>query len=468
MTRVTAEEEQSEDSVIAESVVAALGFEPTRPLTGVPSKESVDAIVEDLLSNGDDLADDDDDDVEMDAETDSDARASVDADDASPDDALTTSDGSADAIADDLDAEAPDEDEDVVDADADADTDAAAEADETDLTDTDLADAGLPDPDLDLDADEVIELDDVELDEPTIDLGLTEDDEADDDGDAVDALGGGNASDPTELATQGLFDQDTPAVDADDEPEDLALADADLGEDADLDAEADIELDDSEHIELELDAPGTDGLFPDLPGPGDEVDERSSADLAATDILAPGAFPEVGEPVEAPLVESPAVAATAAASAAVPAGRRFGRRRRLRARKVRRVIRHIDPWSVLTFSVLFHLALFTALLLAGVLLWNAAIRAGTVERVESFIEQIGDYEAFEIDSAQIFRSAVIIGATLTLASSVLLVLLTVVFNLISDLIGGIRVTVIEEETVQLRPKKRRRRWSDTPAAAESG
>ncbi len=125
------------------------------------------------------------------------------------------------------------------------------------------------------------------------------------------------------------------------------------------------------------------------------------------------------------------------------------RAKKLRARKSRRVIRHIDPWSVLTFSIIFHLVFFASLLLAGVLVWNAAVAAGTIENIENFIRELADYETFQINSDQVFKAAVVIAGMLTLASSVLVVLLTVVFNLISDLIGGIRVTVIEEETVRV-------------------
>jgi hypothetical protein len=82
--------------------------------------------------------------------------------------------------------------------------------------------------------------------------------------------------------------------------------------------------------------------------------------------------------------------------------------------------------------------------------WNAAEASGTIENLEALILDLGDYETFEIDGDAIFRAAVAIAGILTLASSVLLVLLTVVFNLISDLVGGIRVTVIEEETVRIR------------------
>lgn len=149
--------------------------------------------------------------------------------------------------------------------------------------------------------------------------------------------------------------------------------------------------------------------------------------------------------------ETVGAAAVATTTAASPSQRR----RRLRARKSRRVIRHIDPWSVLTFSVIFHMVVFAALLLSSVLVWNAAIASGMVENVESFIQELGDYETFEINADVMFRAAIVIAGMLTLASSVLVVLLTVVFNLISDLVGGIRVTVIEEETVRVPIDKKR-------------
>ncbi len=128
----------------------------------------------------------------------------------------------------------------------------------------------------------------------------------------------------------------------------------------------------------------------------------------------------------------------------------FRNRSKVRARKVRRVVRHIDPWSVLAFSVLFHLCVFASLLLASVLVWNAADAAGTIDNMESFIRELGDYQTYEINGDAVFRAAMIIAGVMTLASSVMVVLLTVVFNLISDLIGGIRITVVEEEVVKVR------------------
>jgi hypothetical protein len=163
----------------------------------------------------------------------------------------------------------------------------------------------------------------------------------------------------------------------------------------------------------------------------------------ATSVSLPGQ--DWSEITAAPvLAEPPSAAAVPAAVgvAAAPTGRT---RRVIRSRKVRRVIRHIDPWSVLTFSVIFHLCLFGALLLSGSLVWSAAVASGTIDNVESFIRDLGDYDTWEIQGDAVLRAGVIIAGMLTLASSVLVVLLAVVFNLISDLIGGVRVTVVEEE-----------------------
>jgi len=197
-----------------------------------------------------------------------------------------------------------------------------------------------------------------------------------------------------------------------------------------------------------------------------EFGRSAVAEMSTQPVVSPS-VPYVGETVGTP----PLIGASPAQPAVAPNGSvekasglatklphllesgLLRRSRRVRARKVRRVVRHIDPWSVLTFSVLFHLAVFAALLLASVLVWNAAVAAGTIENIESFIRELGDYTEYEIQGDVVFRAAMAIAAIMTLASTVMVVLLTVVFNLISDLIGGIRVTVVEEETVRVHRKR---------------
>jgi hypothetical protein len=180
---------------------------------------------------------------------------------------------------------------------------------------------------------------------------------------------------------------------------------------------------------------------------------------------------------------------------------------RVRARKVRRIVRHIEPWSVLKISVLFYAALFAIICVASALLWGAARASGTVENVESFITSVGGFgncepidgatptvttttvpEAapttpvdqidpgssdtsvtdpppaavdpgddedcrpgeelvgeFRFEDARIFQAFALGGIVLVLAGSAANVVLVLLFNLMSDLTGGVRVTVLEED-----------------------
>lgn len=138
--------------------------------------------------------------------------------------------------------------------------------------------------------------------------------------------------------------------------------------------------------------------------------------------------------------------------------REYRRAVRLQARKVRRVVRHVEPWSVLKISLIFYLCLWFIVMLAGVMLWSIAVGSGTVDDTESFIEELFALAEFTFNAGQIFRGFAVGGLVLVVAGTFFNVLLCVLFNLISDLTGGVRVTVIEEETARQRPRSRPRRF----------
>jgi len=141
---------------------------------------------------------------------------------------------------------------------------------------------------------------------------------------------------------------------------------------------------------------------------------------------------------------------------------------RLRARKVRRLVRHVEPWSVLKVSLIFYFCLWVILLVAGVILWSFAVGSGTVDNVENFVTELFALKSFELNADEIFRASAIGGLVLVLAGSGFTVLMAVLFNLISDVTGGVRFTVVEEETARPRPKRTRPRHGvrmAVPAAA---
>lgn len=121
---------------------------------------------------------------------------------------------------------------------------------------------------------------------------------------------------------------------------------------------------------------------------------------------------------------------------------------RLNVRRRTRIIRHIDPWSVFRVALAAHIVLYFVLLLAGVLLWNVANATGTVDNVERFMESFG-WETFEFKGGELFHQAWIIGLFLVIGLTGLAVLVATVFNLITDLVGGVRVTVVERTAPEL-------------------
>lgn len=127
---------------------------------------------------------------------------------------------------------------------------------------------------------------------------------------------------------------------------------------------------------------------------------------------------------------------------------------RREARRVRRVLYGFELWSVLKVSLLFYLCAWGVFLLAGVILWNVINSQGYVERFENFILEIFNYETFTINGDELFRWYLWLGLFSVLVLTALTVVLCLLYNLISILVGGIRVTLIEEETVRLRPQSR--------------
>jgi len=117
-----------------------------------------------------------------------------------------------------------------------------------------------------------------------------------------------------------------------------------------------------------------------------------------------------------------------------------------RVRRVNRVVRDIDPWSVFKVTLVFHLALYVMVLISSILIWNVANATGTVDNVERFMESFG-WDTFRFDGGQIFHNLWILGLFLVFLLTGLAVVMAAVFNLIADLVGGVRVSVLEEEVV---------------------
>ncbi|MEY2521534.1 MAG: hypothetical protein QOJ66_99 [Ilumatobacteraceae bacterium] len=141
----------------------------------------------------------------------------------------------------------------------------------------------------------------------------------------------------------------------------------------------------------------------------------------------------------------------------------FRRAPKPRVRRVTRVVRHVDTWSVFKVALVFNVFFYAVALVAGVLLWQVAYATGTIDNIEKFFEGFG-WETFNFNGGQIFHNAWIAGLFVAVGLTGLAVLLATLFNLITDLVGGVRLSVLEEE-VQARAERGIELVLDDPAPA---
>ena len=115
-------------------------------------------------------------------------------------------------------------------------------------------------------------------------------------------------------------------------------------------------------------------------------------------------------------------------------------------RRVTRVVRDIDVWSVFKVGIVFHLVVFVIALVALALLWSVANSTGTINNVENFFESFG-WESFTFNGTALLSNFLAFGLLAAILGTALWVIGAVMFNLITELVGGVRVTVLEEEVV---------------------
>ena len=92
-------------------------------------------------------------------------------------------------------------------------------------------------------------------------------------------------------------------------------------------------------------------------------------------------------------------------------------------RRVRRVIRKFDPWTVFKLSLLLHVVFALATLIGLVILWSLMVRVGIPEALDRFlalISLIEDGTVFFNNGSRFMRVAVffsvVFGITMTLLS----------------------------------------------------
>jgi hypothetical protein len=138
--------------------------------------------------------------------------------------------------------------------------------------------------------------------------------------------------------------------------------------------------------------------------------------------------------------------------------RRFGRKgpapSPVEVRRVRRVVRRVDPWSLFRFAFVLYTCAVVVFLAGAVALWLVAQSAGAIPSIEHFITQLFVLKNFTLKPRDLFLGALGLGVVWALAATLFTVIAAVLYNLISDVVGGIELTMLEEHPVEIATESR--------------
>ena len=171
-------------------------------------------------------------------------------------------------------------------------------------------------------------------------------------------------------------------------------------------------------------------------------------------------MPELDEDLAPPL--GPAAPAPAAAGPSWPqtivGARTAARLPRRGARRTRVEIRRLSPFSVLKFSLIFYFCVFLVIYLAMAIIWAILSASGVIDSLEGLLGTVfpsaGAYTPtgglstrgappLEIDTGKVFTWIFIAGCVGVAIWSFINVFVAVMYNLISDIVGGVEVTLAD-------------------------
>ena len=108
-------------------------------------------------------------------------------------------------------------------------------------------------------------------------------------------------------------------------------------------------------------------------------------------------------------------------------------------------LKRVDPWTVLKFGFVVNVALLLVGLLAFWILWVTIRRLGLIEQ---FCGSVGtivlDLQECSINGGNVFRTVLFLGLLAVVVQTGLVVFGAFLYNLISDLTGGLTFSFLDE------------------------
>ena len=119
----------------------------------------------------------------------------------------------------------------------------------------------------------------------------------------------------------------------------------------------------------------------------------------------------------------------------------------VKVNRVRRIIRKIDPWTVLKVTFVLNFIVALTIVLGFSILWVLLVNAGVPQGLEDIARRLAllDADASLVGNIEpLFSSVVFLATVYLLTQTALATIGAFCYNLVSDLVGGIEVVVLEE------------------------
>jgi Transmembrane domain of unknown function (DUF3566) len=189
--------------------------------------------------------------------------------------------------------------------------------------------------------------------------------------------------------------------------------------------------------------------------PNDDALERRGAEAAAfpTTSAGPVMTPRGSADASEPTDPRPAFPPTETPPppGAVPRASRAMAPPKKATRRTQVVIRRVGPWSVLKFSLIFYFCVMLILFFALLIIYLVLSAAGSIDSLSKVLGYVfGNGTStlgptpVKIDGRAVFTWIFFAGLVFTVVWSLINVFVAFLYNLISDILGGIEVTLAEK------------------------
>ena len=117
-------------------------------------------------------------------------------------------------------------------------------------------------------------------------------------------------------------------------------------------------------------------------------------------------------------------------------------------RRARLVIKHIDPWTVLKISFVVSIVMLAVIVIAVAVIYAVLGRMGVWTQINTLVNEVSPTTTSStlhnpVSGGRVVGVAAVIGAINVVLLTALSTLGAAIYNLISDLVGGVEVTLTD-------------------------